>query len=176
MLQRKTGHWVYSRVVPHYPITATCYCPTCMKMDLARCWCPRCHPEISLKSLHHFIFHEPSYQTSPVFPSQFHGYNVSARDCEFVFAMRSSLLSGRGCSRRGLDPSLCGGVELPGVFEEDLLWINTQIWYRTDQARSFGRKCRRRSIVPRADGSMHFIRVLSCRIYYNIWTFSELLS
>lgn len=106
MLQRKTGHWVYSRVVPHYPITATCYCPTCMKMDLARCWCPRCHPEISLKSLHHFIFHELSYQTSPVFPSQFHGYHVSARDCEFVFAMRSSLLSGRGCSRRGLDPSL----------------------------------------------------------------------
>lgn len=84
-----------------------------MKMDLALSWCLHCHPKISLKSLHHFIFHELSYQTSSVFPSKFHAYHVSTRDGEFVFAMRSALLSGRHCSRRGPDPPLCSGVERP---------------------------------------------------------------
>lgn len=84
-----------------------------MKMDLALSWCPHCHRKIFLKSLHHFIFHELSYQASSVFLSKFHGYPVSTRDCEFVFAMRSALLSGHRCSRRGPDPPLCSGVERP---------------------------------------------------------------
>lgn len=86
----------------------------CVQMDSALSWCPCCQPKISLKSLHHFNFHDLfPYRTSSVFPSKFHGYHVSARDCEFVFAMRSALLSGRRSSRRGPDPSLCGGVERP---------------------------------------------------------------
>lgn len=78
----------------------------CMEKDLALSWCPRCHLEISLKSLHHFIFHELAYQTSSVFPCKFHGYHVSTRPSEFVFAMRLALLSGRSASTGVLTP-LC---------------------------------------------------------------------
>lgn len=93
IIQRKTGHWVYRRVflreLPH------CRHLLLTNVHENGLWLGAvvltAIQKISLKSFHHFIVHEPSYQTSHVFPSKLYGYHVSTRDCEFVFAMRSGL-------------------------------------------------------------------------------------
>lgn len=145
-----------------------------MKNDLALSYYLCCHPKISLKSLHHFIFHELSYQTSSVFPFKFHGYHVCTRDCEFVFAMRLALLSGCLFSRRGPDPSLCGRDERPTSLKR----IYCELIHRFDTGliRHDPLEESEQAIVPCVDGSFHFIHGVSCRICSNIWTFYELLS
>lgn len=119
-----------------YPSAATCYRPMCMKKDLALSWCLRCHPKISLKSLRHFIFHGPPYRTSSVFPSKFHGYQVSAGDCEFVFACVRLFQVVASKAAEALTP-LCAAESSGRRLWRGLQRINTQIWFWTDQARSF---------------------------------------